>query len=340
LTDIATERRIAFIDWLKAFAIVCVVATHAIAQVGLEGQAREALTFIFGGRAVPIFLLLSGFLFSGKWSTRDSFNFQNYVMRNVKRLLVPWAMFTLLYAICRLVLEALSLTRETILIGNSLLGIAKVVYLSEITQQMYFLLSLFVIRLTNVWLVRLLSGSKWFWLAACALYMTAYHSASPAQWFFAGADPLLLALWGLQFYLLGIVLQKWHETLAPMALWLGSGCVVLGLGIEWSQFSHAAPFLIQLLCLVGIYWIVSVSAELKNWNCYLGNATMGIYLMHAPYILWCAAFFTMLVLPEKSVVTFLCVTALTVLASWMLTNIAQKTQFGRAIFGFSGPRGL
>ena len=146
-------RRIVFVDALKAIAIVCVVAVHAISQVRIEGQGREALMFVFGAIAVPLFFLVDGFLFSDKWSTRDDFDFQAYVMRSVRRLLVPWTTFTLLYALCRLVPESLSLPRENVLLGNSLPGIAKIVYLSGLSQQMYFLLSLFVVRLTAVFRV-------------------------------------------------------------------------------------------------------------------------------------------------------------------------------------------
>ena len=327
-------RRIVFVDALKALAIICVVLVHAISQVGIGGQGREVLMFVFAGRAVPIFLLLDGYLFSGKWSTRDDFDFQDYVTRNMSRLLVPWATFTLLYAICRLVLESLSLPRENVLLGNSLLGIVKVVYLSGVSQQMYFLLSLFVIRLTTVGIVRLLRGSKWFWLAVFAFYSTAYGSANPTRWFFEGADPLLLAFWGLQFYLLGIMLQKWHETLAPTAPWFGPGCVVLSFGI-WNQVSHASPYLIQLIYIVGTYATVFAIAERTRWSFSLGKETMGIYLIHAPYVLWCAAAFVMLVLPAESVVTLLCVTTVTVLASWGLTNIARKTQIWRVMLGGS-----
>ena len=329
-----TIRRIVFVDALKAIAIICVVAVHAVAQVRVGNQGREALMFVFGAIAVPLFFLVDGFLFSRKWATRDDFDFQDYVWKSVSRLLVPWAIFTLLYAICRLALESLSLPRENVLLGNTLPGIAKIVYLSGLSQQMYFLLSLFVVRLTTIGTVRLLRGSKWLWLAVLAFYATAYGFANATRWFFAGADPLLLALWGLQFYVLGIVLQKWQETLAPTTPWFGPGCVVLSFGI-WSQVSNAAPSLSQLIYLVGTYATVFAIAERTSWGFSLGKDTMGIYLLHAPYVLWCAAAFVMLVLPAESVVTVLCVTAVTVLASWGLTNLARKTQIGRVMLGDS-----
>jgi surface polysaccharide O-acyltransferase-like enzyme len=325
-------RRIAFIDALKAIAIICVVADHAIAQVRIGGQGREALMFVFGTIAVPLFFLVDGFLFSGKWTTRDDFDFKDYVKKSVSRLLVPWAIITLLYAICRLVLESLSLPRENVLLGNTLPGIVKIVYLSGISQHLYFLLSLFFVRLTTIGIVRLLRGVKWFWLAVFASYAIAYEIAHPIRWFFAGSDPLLLAFWGFQFYILGIVLEKWQETLVPTTPWFGPGCVVLSFGI-WSQTSNAAFSLSQLIYLVGAYATVCAIAERTSWGFSLGKDTMGIYLFHAPYVLWLAAAFVMLVLPAESVVTVLCVTAVTALASWGLTNIARRTQAGRVMLG-------
>lgn len=326
--------RIVFVDALKAIAIVCVVAVHAVSYVRVEGQGRQTLMFVFGAIAVPLFFLVDGFLFSGKWSTRDDFDFQEYVTTSVRRLLVPWTIVTLLYSICRIVLELLSLPRENIMLGSTLPSIAKMVYLSGLSQQMYFLLSLFVVRLTTIGIVRLLPGSKWFWLAVFAFYATAYGFANPRQWFFSGLDPLLLAFWGLQFYLLGIVLQKWHETLTPMAPWFGPGCLVLSFGI-WGLSSNAAPSLSQLIYLIGTYATVCAIAEGTTWDFSLGKDTMGIYLLHAPYVLWLAAALVMLVLPAESVVTALCVTAMTVLVSWELTNLARKTEIGRVTLGDS-----
>jgi surface polysaccharide O-acyltransferase-like enzyme len=327
-------RRIVFVDALKAIAIISVVAVHAVAQVRIEGQGRETLIFVFGAIAVPLFFLVDGFLFSGKWTTLDDFNFHDYVRKSVSRLLVPWAAITVLYAFCRLILESLSLPRENVLLGNTLPGVVKIIYLSGLSQQMYFLLSLFVVRLTTIGTVRLLRGSKWLWLAVFASYAVVYGSVDLKRWFFVGADPLLLAFWGIQFYLLGIVLQKWQETLAPVTPWLGPGCLILSFGI-WSQASNAFPSLSQLIYLVGTYATVCAIADRTSWGFSLGKDTMGIYLLHAPYVLWLAAASVMLVLPAESVVTVLCVAAVAVLASWGLTNIARKTQIGRVMFGGS-----
>lgn len=325
-------QRIAFIDALKAIAIICVVAVHSVAQVRIGGQSREVLIFIFGAIAVPLFFLVDGFLFSEKWTTRVDFNYQGSVRKGVSRLLVPWAAMTFVYAIVRFMLESLSLPRENILLGNTLPGIIKVVYLSELSQQMYFLLSLFVVRLTTIGIVRWLPGSKWLWLTVFVSYATAYGFASPTRWFFAGADPLLLACWGLQFYLLGIVLQKWQEILAPTTLWWGPGCLILSFGI-WSQTSNAAPLLSQLVYLVGTYATVGAIAERTSWGFSLGKDTMGIYLLHAPYVLWSAAALVTLILPAESVVKVLCVATVAVFASWGLTIIVRKTPIGRVILG-------
>lgn len=327
-------RRIVFVDALKAIAIICVVAVHAVAQVRIGEQGRETLVFVFGTIAVPLFFLIDGFLFSGKWTTRDDFNFQDYVRKSASRLLVPWGTITLLYAIFRLVLESLSLHRESLLLGNTPQGIVKVIYLSGLSQQMYFLLSLFVVRLTTIGIVRLLRGSKWVWLVVFTSYATAYEFANPMRWFFAGADPLLLAFWGFQFYLLGIVLEKWQETLAPTTPWLGPGCLVLAFGI-WSQTSNAVFSLCQLIYLVGTYATVCAIAVRTSWGFSLGKDTMGIYLLHAPYMLWLAATLVMFVLPAESVVTVLCVAVVAVLASWGLANIARKTLIGRVMLGES-----
>lgn len=101
----------------------------------------------------------------------------------------------------------------------------------------------------------------------------------------------------------------------------------------WIQTSNSAPSLSQLVYLVGTYATVGAIAERASWGFSLGRKTMGIYLLHAPYVLWCAAALVMLVSPAESIVTVLCVTAMTVLASWELTNLARKTELGRVTLG-------
>lgn len=325
-----------FLDALKATAIVCVVAVHTIANVKIEGQSRDVLMFLFGAIAVPLFFLVDGFLFSEKWTDQESFDYGQYVAKSATRLLVPWVAFTALYALCRLGLEWLSVPRENILLGNDLRGIGKVIYLSGLAQQMYFLLSLFLVRLTSIGCVRLLRSSKWAWIAIFTFYSTIYAFSHATEWFLPGADPLLLAFWGFQFYLLGVVFQKWQETLAPMTVWFGPVCLIVSLGI-WSLLPRVSPFLSQLIYLTGSYATVFAIATRTRWGFSLGKDTMGIYLLHAPIVLWGVTALVSRYIASGQVLVFVVTTCLTVLFSWLGSRLMSKSRIGRLFLGQPHP---
>lgn len=324
--------RISFLDGLKATGIVMVVAVHALSRVALDAHSHEVMMFLVGTVAVPLFFVADGFLFAHKWTGHSRYDYTAYARKNALRLLLPWAAFTSFYAVIRIGLESKALTRDTILLGNDLPGIVKVLYLSDLSHQMYFLLSLFVVRIGIFGVSRMLQRSRWAWLAVCVAYIGLYASGDVKRWFFAGADPLLLACWGLQFFLLGVVLNKWHGMLKPRALWVGAICLVVTAGL-WSTAPRSLSFITQLFYLVGSYAVVLAVAERKKWGFSMGHDTMGIYLLHAPYVVWAVAAVLMRVRPSDEVSTMLLLTALTVLFSWLLTRLMAKTAIGRFMLG-------
>ena len=262
--------RISFLDGLKSVGIVMVVAVHTLSRVALDAHSNEVMTFLVGAVAVPLFFVADGFLFAHKWTGHSQFDFATYLRKNALRLLLPWAAFSGLYAVIRIGLEFKALTRDTILLGNDLPGIVKVLYLSGLSHHMYFLLSLFVVRLGIFGFSGMLQRSRWVWLAVCVAYIGLYVSGDMKQWFFEGADPLLLACWGLQFFLLGVVFQKWDSVLKPRALWVGAICLGVTAGL-WGTAPRSFSFLTQLFYLVGSYAMVLAVAERTKWKFSMGN---------------------------------------------------------------------
>ena len=324
--------RISFLDGLKATGIVMVVAVHALSRVAVDAQSYDVMMFLTGTVAVPLFFMADGFLFAHKWTGQSRIDYPAYLRKNALRLLLPWAAFTVLYALIRIGLEFKSLTRDTILLGNDLPGIVKVLYLSGLSHHMYFLLSLFVVRIGMIGFSRMLQKSRWIWLAVCLAYIGFYVGEDVKRWFFAGADPLLLACWGLQFFLLGVVLQKWHNTVKPRALWVAAICLSITAGL-WGNAPRSLFFLIQLSYLVGSYAMVLAVAEQTKWVFSMGNDTLGIYLLHAPYIIWAVTALLAELRLTDQVGTVLLVVTLTVLLSRLLTKLMGMTVIGRLMLG-------
>src|SRR4030095_2475916 len=69
-----------------------------------------------------------------------------YIRRSAQRLLVPWFIFSVFYLAVRWEAERWDVLSQKVVLGEDLLGIVKALYLSTVSSQMYFLLSLFIIR--------------------------------------------------------------------------------------------------------------------------------------------------------------------------------------------------
>jgi len=73
-----------------------VVAVHALTRVEVDATSHDFIAFLVGPVAVPLFFLADGFLLSWKWTEAPRFEYKSFVWKSAMRLLVPWAMFTLL----------------------------------------------------------------------------------------------------------------------------------------------------------------------------------------------------------------------------------------------------
>lgn len=324
--------RVFFLDALKATGIVMVVAVHTFRHVELEKSSLDVLSFLAGTIAVPLFLVADGFLFSRKLTGSAAFDFSSFVKRSAWRLLVPWAAFTVIYGLLRVVLESLGLTRGTIILGQDWMAIAWAVYLSGFSEQLYFLLSLFLIRLGS-WVVwKSLPLPSWIWCGVVSLYVAFFVLANPKQWFLPGADPILLACWGTQFYLLGILLEKVQDLVRPVAVW-ATGASLVAAASFWMVGSPRLGFLTQILYLLGIVGVVMLVTERTACEFSMGRDTMGIYLTHTPLIVWSVAAVVNRILHPGHVVTALTAVVVTVGASWMVTKGLTKTKIGAVLLG-------
>lgn len=86
-----TKKRIHWIDMIRAFSILCIVFGHVIVHSNqLTPVYRYLNTF-----HVPIFFVISGFLFSLKKET----NFKLFTREKFKRIMVPYFIFATLFLV-------------------------------------------------------------------------------------------------------------------------------------------------------------------------------------------------------------------------------------------------
>jgi hypothetical protein len=154
-------------------------------------------------------------------------------------------------------------------------------------MQMYFLVSLFLIRLLSFATVRLVrAGAGWTLAVACG-----YIATRTLLGLTLGGDPVTNAIGGLQYYLLGIAFHQLDDAIRR-----GWGALAVGGLALWGvlrvlQVRGALPawagILTQLSALVSEYALfLGIVHRATCWSgSGLGRHTMEIYLLHAPVVM-------------------------------------------------------
>lgn len=313
-----------FLDNLRAVAIIMVVGVHSMGYcLPLPDNQRQVLTFLFQ-ICVPIFFMVDGYLFAVK----PRQNYLATVGKSFNRLIIPWITFTLLYLFCRYAFEYAGLLDQHYVVGHSFNSIMVSSYGSVISSQMYFLVSLFFIRLATPLFRPLLNGHCTA-VAAFVLYLAAYRSGighvSPFLAIEGGNEPLLHAFWGLQYYLLGILAGRLKGVRFSFTYYtlIISFCLLIGCG---SQYFYLIIVFLIFTALNKEIFLLSI----------LGRNTIGIYLIHVPIVMKVVS-----VAANKSfevpVVGFLWILLATLLISSLVVWLINGTVFERLLFG-SGRR--
>jgi surface polysaccharide O-acyltransferase-like enzyme len=277
-----------YLDSLRAIAIVMVVSIHAKAYCSLEGATLDVVSFVVQPVAVPIFFLCDGLLFSFKASRQASFHYGDYVFRSAQRLLLPWLLFTVAYTVARGLFEWRGILTEHVVLGRPALEVGGAMYGSGIAPQMYFLVSLFLIRCLSP-LVRMLAAKpSAMCLSIFVGYTIAFRLIEPSlkALFAYPLDPIVHAFWGLQYYLLGIVLARHHDWLGRRAPLLGTIAitVLVALLVADARSSIVNAF-VTYSYLLALYFGIMVLPHYGGLSVSVGRQSMGIYLLHTPILL-------------------------------------------------------
>ena len=323
--------RLAHLDNFRGLAIAMVVATHALGYAHLPADEQHRIAWAVQTIAVPVFFLVDGILFSLRHGTGIEFDYRGYITKSTHRLLIPWAVFTILYCLLRLIFELLGNAPAHILIGRSWQDWISAIYLSELSNQMYFLLSLFFIRVAAPPLLHLTQSSLHTHTLVILLYLGLFHLLPIRAWFYPGLDPIYHALWGLQFYLIGLMMPLLSRffTSHGMAISL----VTLSSGTLLPALSEDMAIPAQFLILIGSYAAFASSTAPLRLLSVLGRSTMGIYLLHIPLIMKGMASVLSRLVPPTSLTFFLCLTIFSLIASLFLTKMLFLLPVGHQVLG-------
>lgn len=293
--DSAKKQRIGFLDDMRAVAIIMVIGVHSLGYcVPLPPDYREIIRFIVHTISVPVFFLVDGYLLGWKKiDLQDHAYYLAYIKKSAYRLLMPWVIFTLIYLGARYFFELIGFLNEKIILGQPLSKVILSAYGSVYAPQMYFLFSLFLIRVLAPIFSRLLLVRNYpylflFLLCYYFIYEFSISFISAHLKIEGGQEPILHAIWGTQFYLLGIACFKLSEVFKfeffiPILL-----LFVFSLFMQ-DKIGHYGSVLRQYLYLLSFYmFFISIKIDspiLKT----IGKKTMGIYLIHAPIVLKCVS---------------------------------------------------
>lgn len=330
-TGASRPERLSFLDGFRGCAIVMVVATHAMAYAKLDDSTIGLLSFWVQAAAVPPFFLADGFLFARSQQRNHPFSYAEYLARSARRLLLPWSCFSILYMVFRAAFEYVSHPTHTLVLDRTVGEVLSAVYYSSLSSQMYFLPALFMIRMLSggARTLGLLQPSRLviLWLT----YVWAW------QVFPIGAEqgdrisPILSAAWGMQYYLLGMVLSIYEKRIAscPLAVaTIGFVCLA-AVKIGFPSWGVLA----QYLYIGSIFFLFLGLGNRSSPAHSLGRFTMEVYLIHAPVILKFVSSAAVMMFDQPGMGRYISTTLGAVLASVVIARLYARARWWRFLLG-------
>lgn len=325
--------RLTFLDGFRAIAIVMVVGTHALDYTSLSAETKAFLVFWIQTIAVPPFFLADGFLFLRKLEKNAALSYWAYLATSARRLVVPWVIFSLIYAVFRLGFEYVDQGAQAVIRGKSVEEVAAALYYSSVSAQLYFLLSLFMVRMSSPLTRRFASCHPLLVVGVFFGYAGFWQIGNAPAYFEHGLDPLLNALWGMQYYLLGMVLYRYRGVVAGRALQL---TLLAGLAFIASRWLAPYSGVLQQYGYLLMAFFMFVSLGTRDWLwAGLGTYTMEIYLLHAPIPLKIATLALGRVIDDATVFYYVCVTLLTFGLAYVMARLLTRTAVGNFVVGKS-----
>lgn len=282
-------QRLHYLDDIRAIAVFMVVCVHAFAYTHqLNEPLSTGMRFLVHTIPVPIFFFADGFLFAWIYKHKN-FSYQTYVMKSFKRLIIPWLLFNSFYAILRYCMEYYHVLSNKILVGHSMGAIIIAIYGSLVAAQLYFLVSLFLIRLLSVFTYQVINKSGvtilFVFFICLFLYYGLGGQLKELLYIKGGAEPILHAAWGLQYYCFGILMERYYKMVSNRAV-IFSCLSFAGMALFLFLHKMAIGCILTPYCyLTGLFTLILAISEKRNILSFIGKNTMGIYLLHNPIVL-------------------------------------------------------
>ncbi|MDO8344611.1 MAG: acyltransferase [Cellvibrio sp.] len=328
----ANQDRFAFLDNMKAIAIVMVVAIHAIGYSMEMPEAIKAVVLaVVATIAVPVFFFIDGYLLGAAYAAQKNPGYWVSLKKSAYRLLLPWLIFSILYFVLRFGFEYFNMLNEKHIIGKDITYMLSALYGSVYVGQMYFLVSLFLIRMISPLVSTIFNQLPLLpAFAAAILFIIPYNYVNDDIFKYlyikGGQEPLTHAIWGLQFYIVGVLLFRLQSVIN--ITWLALPC--LAVLIAHLFFNTAELF--QWAYLILFFVAVQFFAFENTMVSYVGRNTMGIFLLHSPLVLKMVAV-VISIMVSNALAMFIANTIVTLIVTIAMVYAVQKLGLAQYFFG-------
>ena len=327
------NERISFLDDMRAVAIIMVVGVHALGYaLPLPDNQENIISFIVHTICVPVFFLVDGYILSKNKKKNQSY--LEVIKKSTIRLLVPWIIFSVIYFLSRYFFEILNFLKEKMVVGHSFKEILVSIYGSVYAPQLYFLFSLFLIRLLFPIFKKIIL-LKWYnvviiffiYFLIYKIYINSFVSFLKIE---GGQEPIIHAIWGIQYYFLGVILYKLSEIFDLKKICFPS--IMIFFFFLFFNFSWENISLIQYLYLITFFLFFFRYHGGFPVVDFIGKNTMGIYLIHAPVVLKGVS----LVLNKFMsipLLNYLFILIVTLILSLFFVVLVKRIPYGALLFG-------
>lgn len=333
----SAPERMPFLDNMRAIAIFMVVGVHAMSySLDLPSSQGQVISFIVHTIAVPIFFLVDGYLLVYAIEV-NKYNYQKVIKNSFYRLLVPWFIFTIIYTLARYAFELTGFLKDKLIVGYSWNEIIISAYGSVYAPQMYFLVSLFLIRLC-IPIVKILCVRSNYYFAIFSffvfliLYDLIKSTISSYLDIPGGQEPLLHAFWGMQFYIVGIIMYRTLLKVNARTLFIPFFAMFVIALVFHSDFWGYDQAVIQYLYLLTFFFLFAATNRNIGMLDAIGRNTMGIYLVHAPILIKAVSIITNK-LVYVPLLSYLFILMATFILSYYLVKIINYVPYGALLFG-------
>lgn len=237
------------------------------------------------GVAVPLFYLVDGFLTARAQSRLLPPAFGEVARKSAKRLLVPWLIFNVIYVGLRALMEWRGLVPDRLLLGRPPAEALGHIWNSHVASQLYFLPTLFLMRLAAVPCRRIVVGPI-SWLIVFGMgYVVVMRGVGMTL----GDDPIRHAIVEFPYFLFGCLIYRLESLSSRRAttilLVLAAAAVAQrfpptsgpleAVSFDVAKYGYAA------LAYFGSKFVAGTGSPLL----WLGGRTMEIYLLHSPVLI-------------------------------------------------------